>query len=410
MRFLHCVGGLSPECGGPTEFLRQMSELQRDAGNVFEVLTLDSPDDPWIKRFPATVHALGPTALHYGFTPRLIPWLRSNRHRFDLVVFNGIWQYTSFGGWLSLRGTDTPYVVFLHGMLDPWFNRRYPLKRLKKYLYWPWAEYRVLRDARAVLFTSEEERLRARNSFIPYRAREIVVPYGIRGPGGDPLAQREAFLSRYPELRGKRVLLFLGRIHEMKGCDLVLRAFARLAERHQELHLVLAGPCAGNYGARLRRDYERDQPGVSRRVTWTDMLAGDLKWGAFRTAEAFILPSHRENFGISVAEALACGVPVLISNQVNIWREIQSDRAGLVEPDTVDGTSRLLERWLAVSEEEKQEMRLLAGQCFLRRFDMRGNFPRLLEILQQCAAPAAAAPRSAASPGPGSKESQIDAG
>ena len=76
---------------------------------------------------------------------------------FDAVIINGLWQYHSFGAWRALRGTATPYYVFPHGMLDPWFKRSFPLKHLKKWLYWPWAEYRVLRDARAVIFTCEAE-------------------------------------------------------------------------------------------------------------------------------------------------------------------------------------------------------------------------------------------------------------
>jgi glycosyltransferase involved in cell wall biosynthesis len=122
-----------------------------------------------------------------------------------------------------------PYFVFTHGMLDPWFKRHYPLKHLKKWLYWPWGEYRVLRDARALMFTCEEERRLARESFWLYKANECVTNYGTARPEGDSEKQREAFLSEFPELRGKRVLLFLGRIHEKKGCDILIQSFGDLA-------------------------------------------------------------------------------------------------------------------------------------------------------------------------------------
>ena len=90
--------------------------------------------------------------------PRLLSWLRENATRYDAVIVNGIWQYHSYATWLALHRSETPYFVFTHGMLDPWFKRRHPLKHLKKWLYWPWADYRVLRDAQAVIFTCEEER------------------------------------------------------------------------------------------------------------------------------------------------------------------------------------------------------------------------------------------------------------
>src|SRR5258706_5140390 len=134
-------------------------------------------------------------------------------------------------------------------MLDPWFKRAYPLKHLKKWLYWPWGDYRVLRDARAVLFTSDEERLQARRSFWLYRANEEVVAYGTTAPPENAVALREGFLSMHPELRGRRLLLFLSRIHEKKGCDLLVRAFAELAGTEPTLHLVMAG--AGPFAVRV---------------------------------------------------------------------------------------------------------------------------------------------------------------
>src|ERR1035437_10156512 len=104
--------------------------------------------------------------------------------------------------------------------------------------------------------------------------------------------------------------------------------------------------------------------GIQGHVTWTGMLAGDLKWGAFYQAQAFVLPSHQENFGIAVAEALACGRPVLISNKVNIWREIAEDRAGLVENDDRAGAVQLLRQWTGMSATAKTEMGRRAADCF----------------------------------------------
>src|SRR5207237_3258969 len=100
-------------------------------------------------------------------------------------------------------------------------------KHLKKWLCWPWAEYRVLRDAAAVIFTSEEERLQARRSFWLYRAREKVSPLGVEASPILPNAKSE-FLSRYPQLLSTRNFLFLGRLHPKKGCDFLLDAFERL--------------------------------------------------------------------------------------------------------------------------------------------------------------------------------------
>jgi len=272
--------------------------------------------------------------------------------------------------------------MFVHGALDPWFKRTYPLKHIKKWLYWPWAEYRVLRDAQAVLFTCDAERVLARKSFWLYRANEAVVDFGIPVPVGDPHGQREGFFRMYPATRNKRLLLLLSRIHPKKGCDLLIEAFAKVAGRNPELHLVMAGPDQEGWQQKLM-DLAKAH-GMADRITWTGMLTGDIKWGAFHAADVFVLPSHSENFGIVVAEALACSLPVLITDKVNIWREIMQDGAGFAEPDTIEGTVALLERWLGLSADELHQMRIRARACFEDRYNIQQAAKKLVNVIERC--------------------------
>jgi glycosyltransferase involved in cell wall biosynthesis len=111
------------------------------------------------------------------------------------------------------------------------------------------------------------------------------------------------------------------------------------------------------------------------------MLSGKMKWGALRAADVFVLPSHQENFGIAVAEALAVGLPTLISDKVNIWREVDADGAGIVGKDTLDGTCRMLLSYLAMSEENKRAMRRCARSCFEQRFEIKKAAANLEAIL-----------------------------
>ena len=360
-----------------------MAKVHAASDHETELVSLDSPDDPWVREFPLKLHALGPVSSSYGYSRNFSPWIAEHRKDYDAVVVSGLWQYSGFGVWRALRGTDTPYFVFPHGMLDPWFKRAYPLKHLKKWLYWPWADYRLLRDARAVLFTSEEERRAARESFWLYRCNEIVVAYGIAAPRDDGGAARQTVLDRFPELRGKRVFLFLSRIHEKKGCDLLLRAFAKVAASHDEIRLVLAGPDQTGWARELKT--LADTLNISGKLLWTGMLSGDLKWGMLSLAETFILPSHQENFGIAVAEALACGTPVLISNKVNIWREVLADDAGLVDEDDEPGTARLLEKWLGLTAERRLAMRLNARGSFQSHFEVSRAAESLVGIIRDAA-------------------------
>jgi glycosyltransferase involved in cell wall biosynthesis len=380
MKILHVLPSVDPHGGGPMEGVRQRGVRMVEMGHQVEVVTLDDPAAAFVAEYPLPVHALGPTAGRYGYNPRLLPWLLAHADHYDARVVNGLWQYHSFAAWRAFTRLRQPYHVFTHGMLDPWFKRNYPLKHLKKWLYWPWAEYRVLRDAAGVLFTSEGERLQARQSFWLYRAREQVVAYGTALPPQDGERLRELFLAAHPNLRGKRILLFLSRIHEKKGCDLLVQAFGRVAGADPALHLVMAGPDQTGLLPRLQQMAQ--SAGVAERITWPGMLQGDMKWGAFHASEVFALPSHQENFGIAVAEALGCGLPVLISDKVNIWREIQDSGAGMVGPDTTDGIAQLLGLWLALSARGRTAFAKRSLSAFNRRFSVDAMATDLLAAVR----------------------------
>jgi glycosyltransferase involved in cell wall biosynthesis len=381
MKLLHVIHSVNPAGGGPMEGVRQLARIYGARKIEAHVVTLDSAGAPGAADFPLKVHALGPASLgSYSYSPPLLSWLRQNHQNYDCVIVNGIWQFHSYAAWLALRKTETPYVVFTHGMLDPWFKHQYPLKHLKKWLYWPWGEYRVLRDAKAVLFTSEEERILAAKSFWLYKVNPVVVGYGTRVPNFDLVAVRQKFLAEHPDLRGKRLAIFIGRIHPKKGCDLLIEAFQKTLARDPDWHLLIVGPDQVGWVADLQQMSHR--LGVSNRITWTGMLQAERKWGAMAASEIFVLPSHQENFGIVVAEALACSVPVLISNRVNIWREIQNESAGFVEPDSLDGTIRLFQAWGRLDYSERALMRANSRLCFEKYFDLDNSSARFVQLME----------------------------
>lgn len=382
MKILQVISSLNPAYGGVAACLEALTPELAALGHVSEAATLDAPDAPFLGAFPGTVHALGPGKFSYQYSPRLVPWLRSQMNRFDVAVVHGMWQYHGGAVHRALRGAGAPpYFVFSHGMLDPWFKREYPLKHLKKLFYWWPVERRVLRDAHAVLFTCEEEKILARQSFAGYRCREQVAPIGSEGVIGDAGQQRAAFFAHAPQLKGNPFWLFLGRIHVKKGVDLLIEAYAALAKSGAALPpLVIAGPCKDEA---LLRDLQALAtarcPAGS--VHWPGMITGDVKWGALRAAEMFVLPSHQENFGLAVVEALSCGTPVLISDKVNIWREIKADAVGLVENDDLAGTRRLLERWLQTNASGRNTMRAAAVESFSRRYAIKAAAKNFADIL-----------------------------
>lgn len=384
MRLLRVISTLDPRVGGPAAGLRALTPVLSSLGHETEFLTMEAPASEPKFLEAAPVHQVGPPKNGYQYTPSLLPWLRANHARFDAVTVHGLWQYHGRAVREALQGTSTPYFVYPHGMLDPWFRRAYPVKHLKKWLYWQLYERRVLRDAAAVLFTCEQERLLARTTFSPYHCTEQVIRYGAASPPCDLTQAQQKFRDHEAGLGKAPYLLYLSRVHPKKGIDLLLQAYLKLAAENPAPlpTLVIAGPCEDEvYLQSLKKEATRCPS--NGKVVWAGMLTGDLKWGALAGAEAFVLPSHQENFGIAVAEALAVGRPVLISDQVNIWREIQAEGACIVNPDTAAGTLNSLRTWLALPAPQRDSMARAAARCFKTHFEMSSVAQSLLTTLHK---------------------------
>ena len=385
MRTLHVIRTLDPAWGGTVEAVRSIAYEGRKHDIETEVACIDDPHARWLHSWNIPVHAVGEAAGNFGRSGKLDSWLDGNIQRFDAVIVNGIWMYFSYAVWKAAKKHRVPYYVFVHGALDPWFRKYYPQKQIKKSLYWLLFEHKVMRDATATLFTTEEERILAHRAFLPYKCRPLITGFGIPDPPKPVVAEeKEAaaakFFQRYERFKGRKIILFLARIHEKKGIDLLIKALSPLRQQHKDSVIVIAGPGEKAMIESLKRMAEEAE--VSDHLLWTGPLYDDSKWLAMRAAEAYILPSHQENFGISVVEALACHTPVLISNKVNIWREIDLQNAGLVAPDSLPGTTQLLKQWSELGPRQKTEMSYNARKCFEIYFDISSSCGRLFDLLR----------------------------
>jgi glycosyltransferase involved in cell wall biosynthesis len=379
---------MDPAWGGPVEGVKNIAAQAAAAGHKVQVTCLDRPDAPWLKNVDLQVNAIGPGKWgRFGYSRRLDRWLAGNVKSFDAIVTNGIWMYFSTAVRRAAVRANVPYFVFTHGALDPWFKHNYPQKQVKKHVYWILFEHKVLRDAAAVLFTTAEEKTVSHGAFWPYRCNPKVVGYGIK----DPLISqarstcrtqaRQHLKQALPALGDRRFLLFLARVHEKKGLDLLLQGIASNRRDYHEHAFVIAGSGEDTYVSELKAIGSR--LGIDRQLIWAGPLYGETKWAAIREAEAYVLPSHQENFGISVVEALACRVPVLTTDKVNIWREIVTCGGGLVDNDDVSGICRLLEQWNRVAPEQRMLMRDRARQCFLNHFDLAQTSSQLFSVISQ---------------------------
>jgi glycosyltransferase involved in cell wall biosynthesis len=355
---------------------------------------MDPPDSSYLSNDPFETVAIGKGKGPWSYNPDLLPWLTAHLADYDAVVVHGLWLYHGFAVNKAIRLLSSsrkpvkvpPYYVMPHGMLDPYFQsaRGRKLKAIRNKIYWNLIESRLIQSAEAILFTTESELKLARKTFKPYGPKsELNIGYGVADPPSDEDRLKRSFIQKYPELENRELLLFLSRVHEKKGVDMLLKAYAavyggvNLAIRPV---LIVAGPgMESKYGQQLKNDTLKLR--IEDSVIFAGMLEGDLKWGAFYGCSAFILPTHQENFGIAVAEALSCGCPVLISNQVNIWREIVSKGGGRAENDTYEGTKKLLNFWKDLSQTERISMGESARQCFRESFAVQAAAEKFASAL-----------------------------
>ena len=370
---------LNPLAGGPPDGIKSLVSGLNENNCNSTVITFDDSNSEWLLDYKFSILAIGSNSTKYGFTKNAIKIIKKNSFNYDFLIVHGIWQFHSLAVYFALKNSQIPYYVFIHGALDPWFKKYYPLKHIKKFFYWILFEYHVLKNAKGVLYTSEEEKLLAKQSFKPHSFIEEVVGFG-KEDNVLSLENGNYLFDNFPSLKEKKFILYVSRIHEKKGFDILLRAFKEIANDYPEYYLVMMGPDPDNF----QKKYENDiLSNIKSRIIWTGWVDASLKWEAYKKADVYILSSHSENWGATVVESLMCGTPVLLSNKVNIWREVENCNAGLVDEDTIDGTKRLLLSWIKSDDKTKRKIAQNSRKCFEKNFDNIKAAKKLLDVVNK---------------------------
>jgi glycosyltransferase involved in cell wall biosynthesis len=419
MKVLHVVDSMDPKKGGVSYAVKTMVTESTKLGIYNEIVSLDCADAPYFNGL-FIIHALGPSKTAWKYSDELISWLLENILRFDTIIIHGLWLYHSYGTAKALKQIKRAeskkgkcsfpkLFVMPHGMLDPYFQRlkERKIKAVRNWVYWKLIEGKVINNADGILFTCKEECRLAGETFRPYHPkRKFIVGLGIVEPPAYNNKMLKAFLEKCPGIKNNPYILFLSRIDSKKGADLLIRAYEKVITEinTNKLHslsntciaetfesddqqckvfpkLIIAGPgMKTSYGGKLQ-EMVNGSPILKNTVFFLGMLEGDAKWGAFYGCENFVLPSHQENFGIAVVEALACSKPVLISRPVNISVEIEAMDGGFVDEDTLEGTYNMLRLWHETPDDEKLKMGYRARKCFESGFSIKPAINRLIQAL-----------------------------
>jgi len=354
MKLLHIISSIGPARGGPSVVIRTMARCQARRSLEVDVATTDDngKERPAIReRLPVREDGV-----NYWIFPRqtrfyqvsipLTIWLRRHVSDYDLVHIHGLFCYSSVAAAICAKSAGVPYVVRPFGTLNQWGmqNRRRALKKLSFRVI----ESRILRSAARVHFTSEQEALEAQQLGVDHKNLVIANPVELPPAGIAP----RSFRAFYPELRDRLIVLFLSRLDAKKGLDLLLPAFSNVLKGHPGTTLVIAGDGDAAFVARLKETARR--LGIDSEVIWAGFLQGEEKIAALADADLFVLPSYSENFGVAVVEAMGAGLPVIVSDQVGIHRDISQAHAGSVTPCNAGDLANTLAMLI-----ENREMRAL---------------------------------------------------
>lgn len=349
MRIMFVVPSINLETGGTSKATLTLAKELVTRGQQVEIFTTCWPnlqmqtshqleqDGVLIRVFPASTL---PGLRHVPYSRLLLQAVRNELKRFDFFLAASLWNPLISSTMAIFRQNNVPYAVSPHGMLDPLVFARHRLLKSCWAAFW---ERRNVEAANLIIFNSRREQAKAKNKGWNLR-RMLVIPHSIDLSAGRALPPRNQLDQTYSALAGKQVVAFVGRINWVKNIDLLIAAAALLCNRGEPVALVCAGPDSEGYQAQLERIAR--EFGIEENVLFTGMLQGDKLQAVFARADVVALVSRKENFGLSAAEALAAGIPIVLSDGVDMGEAWPSPPVWRVEQNAssiADGLSAALE-------------------------------------------------------------------
>lgn len=331
MKILHVAASLDPKWGGPAKVVIELTQaLVKKGVEVAIFAPSESDKGGCISNLKGVNVNLFPknflSRFWTSYSSPLAKSLMKEVSDFDLIHIHEIWHYPNFAAYRAAKRAGKAYIVTIHGALEPWCLN---YKALTKRIYTALIQRRILCKASALHALTREEVKQIQNFGVG--SPVAVIPNGIDPEEFRELPLREELENSYPELNGKKVVLFLGRIHPKKGLDILTKAFAKIAKGRENISLLIAGPDNEGYQAHVEKLLE--SKGIINRATFTGMLTGRKKLAALSRADAFVLPSYSEGFTMTILEAMACRLPLVITRQC-YFPEVAEIGAGfVVEPD-----------------------------------------------------------------------------
>ena len=379
IKILRIISTLNPKYGGPSRATIDSSLMLKKKGIDVDILTCDDPKDVFFRTKKIKIINKGPSLLGtYWFSLKLFFWLIKNKDKYDSFILHGIWEFKNLVARFFVR---KKYYVFLHGQLDPFFSKNF-FKMIKKKIYWLLVEESNLLHSKSVLLTSKGELDTLKKTYVNTRKiSKKFVNYGILKPKLNKKKIKKLFFIKFSKIKNKNFYLFLSRFHEKKGCEIIIKSIKKLGDKFNDL-VLMVGPLQNSvYETKIKNLIKIYH--LENKIIISDALYGDLKWAAILESKAMILPSHGENFGVTLVESLCLGKPVLTTNKVNISKDILNFNAGFISNDNTNSFVKILSRYDSLSQKQLQLMSKNAYKCFKLKFDLTSNINLLKDLINK---------------------------
>ena len=364
IKILRIITTINPTYGGPAHAIISSSLVLSKQGFKIDILTSDQEDSNFFKSKKIRIINKGPRIGTFGFSLKFTLWLLKHRHEYDMFIIHGLWTYPSLIAKILLK---KKYFVFTHGQLDPYFSNNF-FKRIKKQIYWLLIEKSNLLNARSILLTSQGEKDTLEKTFVNTQGIEKkVIKYGIVKPNLNKKKNLRQFYFKFPNLKNKHFYLFLGRFHEKKGCDIIIKSVKKIKNFNKKI--LLAGPQnKSEYEIKIKNLIKKEN--LEKKILFSKALYDDIKWGALLASQATLLPSHGENFGVALVESLCLGKPVLTTYKVNIYKVILESNAGFIANDNTKSFTKILKKFSRLNKSKLKKLSNNSFYCYKKNFDL----------------------------------------
>jgi len=373
INLIYITHSVSSKNTGVSFVIRSLYDtFSKDNDFNLEIMTTENDGTIFLKN-DDNIHIF-PCFQHWRYAPQLTGFLKNRQYQSNtLMHIHGVWLYPQYIAAKIALKKKVPYIITTHGMLSPWHLKR---KWWKLYPYLRLIEHRNLKDANCIHALTENEKNYLKQ-LIPSLKRIEVIPNGIDPKILSDTPDVNGLLEKFPQIRGRSIILFLGRLYFVKSIQELIEAWAQIAEKEKEHILLIVGPDQVGLQTKLMKRIKQKK--IEDRVIFTGFLTGRLKLAAYHLAKIFVSPSKTEVIGLTNLEAMWMKIPILITKETGL-RDIEQYGAGKFTLPTVESIAENLDKMMKMPDDELKQMGEQGRKMVEEKYILEKTVPQMKEL------------------------------